>query len=109
MDRRTFLTTLAAAAALRADPRRKVLFICMDGCGTDYLKLSDVPNLKRMMQAGMYREGRSVRPSVTNVNNSAIRTATSPSEHGINGNYYNVRTTERGTYMEKLQCMLPPT
>ena len=37
----------------------------MDGCDSRYLKLSDIPNLKRMMQSGMYREGHSVMPSVT--------------------------------------------
>ena len=81
----------------------------MDGCGPDYLKLSDIPNLKRMMQAGMYREGRSVMPSVTNVNNSSIATATFPNEHGITGNYFYERATQKGTYMESPEFLLRPT
>jgi phosphonoacetate hydrolase len=101
---------LLAPKPLRAaDIKRKVLFICMDGCDPDYLKHSDVPNLKRMMQSGMYREGRCVMPSVTNVNNSSIATATFPNEHGITGNYYYDRVTQRGTYMESPEFLLRPT
>src|SRR5579871_1691851 len=109
MNRRTFLATLAAATGRGDDRKRKALFICMDGCCPYYLKLSDIPNLKRMMQAGMYREGRSVMPSVTNVNNSSIATATFPNEHGITGNYFYERATQKGTYMESPEFLLRPT
>ncbi|HEV2687515.1 MAG TPA: alkaline phosphatase family protein [Bryobacteraceae bacterium] len=86
-----------------------MLFICMDGCDPRYLAHSDIPNLKRMMQSGMYREGRCVMPSVTNVNNSSIATASFPSEHGITGNYYYDRATGQGTYMESPEFLLRPT
>ena len=81
----------------------------MDGCDPRYLAQSDVPNLKRMMQSGMYREGRSVMPSVTNVNNSSIATATFPSEHGITGNYYYDRASGKGIYMESPGFLLRAT
>jgi phosphonoacetate hydrolase len=81
----------------------------MDGCDPRYLKLSDIPNLKRMMRTGVYREGRCVMPSVTNVNNSSIATASFPSEHGITGNYYYDRATGKGTYMESPEFLLRPT
>ncbi|HYL78444.1 MAG TPA: alkaline phosphatase family protein [Bryobacteraceae bacterium] len=109
MTRRSLLAALAFAPVCRAQSKRTVLFICMDGCDPRYLKLSDIPNLKRMMAAGMYREGRSVMPSVTNVNNSSIATATFPSEHGITGNYYYDRATGKGTYMESPEFLLRPT
>jgi phosphonoacetate hydrolase len=92
-----------------ASRKRMVLFICMDGCDPAYLKTSDVPNLKRMMAAGMYCEGHCVMPSVTNVNNSSIATSCFPREHGITGNYYYDRATGKGTYMESPEFLLQST
>lgn len=109
MTRRELLATLALAQVCRAATKRIVLFVCMDGCDPRYLHSSDIPNLKRMMQSGMYREGRSVMPSVTNVNNSSIATACFPSDHGITGNYYYDRATGQGTYMESPEFLLRPT
>ena len=99
------LATRSRAAA----PNRKVLFVCMDGCDPRYLAHSDVPNLKRMMQHGMYKEGRSMMPSVTNVNNASIATMTFPREHGITANYYYDRVTKQATYMESRDFLLRPT
>ena len=112
--RRDFLASigsiaLASSRSRAAGRKRKALFICMDGCDPAYLKLSDVPNLKRMMAQGMYREGRCVMPSVTNVNNSSIATACFPREHGITGNYYFDRSTGKGAYMEAPEFLLRPT
>jgi phosphonoacetate hydrolase len=109
VTRRSLLATLALTPLCRAATKRTVLFICMDGCDPRYLKNSDIPNLKRMIESGMYREGRAVMPSVTNVNNSSIATATFPSEHGITGNYYYDRATGQGTYMESPDFLLRPT
>ena len=111
MTRREFLATaaLVPARSYSAAQKRTVLFICMDGCDPEYLKHSDIPNLKRMMRSGMYREGRCMIPSVTNVNNSSIATACFPSEHGITGNYYYDRATQKGTYMESPEFLLRPT
>ena len=88
---------------------RKVLFICVDGFGTDYLQQSDMPNLKRMIEAGTYVEGRSIIPSLTNVNNASILTASFPEDHGITGNYYYDRNTGAGTFMESADFLLRPT
>src|SRR5579862_3297093 len=112
--RRDFLraivpATLGAARSRAAGRKRKVLFNCMDGCDPAYLRLSDVPNLKRMMNAGLYREGQCVMPSVTNVNNTCIATSCFPQEHGITGNYYYDRATGKGTYMESPGFLLQPT
>lgn len=109
MRRRDFLGAIGAAAVLHGKPNRTILFICMDGCDPEYLKQSDIPNLKRMMQSGMYREGQCVMPSVTNVNNSSIATARFPREHGITGNYFYDRNTGKGTYMESPEFLLRPT
>ena len=88
---------------------RKVLFITVDGFGTNYVQQSDMPNLKRMMQAGTYVEGKSIIPSLTNVNNASILTASFPEDHGITGNYYYDRTTGAGTFMESAEFLLRPT
>jgi phosphonoacetate hydrolase len=111
VTRRNFLATVAlgTARSRAAGRNRTVVFICMDGCDPAYLKLSDVPNLKRMMASGMYREGHCVMPSVTNVNNSSIATSCFPREHGITGNYYYDRASGKGTYMESPEFLLRPT
>ena len=101
------LLGLGPPAQWRED--RKVLFITVDGFGTDYLQQSDMPNLKRMIEAGTYVEGRGMIPSLTNVNNASILTASFPEDHGITGNYYYDRNTGTGTFMESADFLLRPT
>jgi phosphonoacetate hydrolase len=93
----------------RWDGNRKVLFMCVDGFGPDYLTQSDMPNLKEMIRAGTYVEGIDVIPSVTNVNNASLITGSFPAEHGITGNYYYDRTTREGSFMESPEFLLRPT
>ena len=91
------------------DPSRKVLFMTVDGFGPDYLAKSEMPNLKEMIRAGMYVEGRSIIPSVTNVNNACLITGSVPAENGITGNYYYDRRTGEGSFMESAEFLLRPT
>jgi phosphonoacetate hydrolase len=121
--RRGFLTgSLGAAFALGAGrfaplsgqsrgwpASRKVLFMCVDGFGPEYLAQSDMPNLKEMIRSGMHVEGRGVIPSVTNVNNACLVTASLPNEHGITGNYFYDRATREGAFMEEEEFLLRPT
>lgn len=125
IDRRGFLAaslgSVMAAASTRPTPlagqeqtspwdrARKVLFVCVDGCGPDYLAESDMPNVREMMRSGMYVEGTGIIPSLTNVNNASIVTASFPAEHGITGNYYYDRNTDEGTFMESAEFLLRPT
>ena len=122
IGRREFLAgsmgSLIAAGACRFappdqaggwDPSRKVLFVSVDGFGPEYLAQSDMPNLKAMIQSGIYVEGADVIPSVTNVNNASIVTGSFPSEHGITGNYYYDPSTKAGTFMESPEFLLRPT
>ena len=88
---------------------RKVLFICVDGFGPEYVQQSDMPNLKQMIEAGLYLEGSGVIPSVTNVNNTSIVTESLPEDHGITGNYFYDRTSRTGTFMESEEFLLRPT
>jgi phosphonoacetate hydrolase len=122
MDRRTFLqatgsligscfeSTFASSVSSQTTSReRKVLFVSVDGLDPEYLHHSDVPNLRRMIRNGVYREGKAVIPSVTNVNNASIVTASFPKDHGITGNYYYDRATAKESYMETADFLLRPT
>jgi phosphonoacetate hydrolase len=124
IDRRTFLGGATAAvlgagvghlsplSAQQARPwsdGRKVLFITVDGFGPEYLRVSDMPNLKRIAAAGVLAEGECVIPSLTNVNNASVITASFPADHGITGNYYYDRRTGAGTFMESEEFLLRPT
>ena len=93
----------------RATGGRKVLYVVVDGLGPDYLRLSDTPNLDRMIREGNYREGSGVIPSVTNVNNASVATGSFPDEHGITTNYYFDRSKNQGVFMETSDFLLRPT
>lgn len=125
IDRRAFLSgtggsLLAARAGMFAPllgldhadnwpEDRKVLFVCVDGFGPEYLQRSDMPNLKQMIRSGLYVEGAGVIPSVTNVNNTSIVTESLPEDHGITGNYFYDRASRVGTFMESEEFLLRPT
>ena len=59
-----------------------------------------MPNLRAMGRGGFLVTGRSMMPSVTNVNNVSIVTAQYPSEHGICSNYRWDRETGEELYVE---------
>jgi phosphonoacetate hydrolase len=79
---------------------RTAIIVCIDGCGPEYLHASSTPFMKRVGQAGVYRERQAMMPSVTNVNATSILTGTYPATHGITSNYYFERGTGREVFME---------
>ncbi len=89
--------------------RRKVLIICIDAGGHDYLAASDTPNIQRLAEDGFYQHARSVIPSVTNVNNVSLATGTFPETHGITTNYHVDRETGEGEFIEDNRFLLAPT
>ena len=111
MNRRHFIFSSVPAAAFGQSRRsgRKILIILVDGFGMDYLEASDMPNLKRMGKEGGLKAGRCVIPSVTNVNNASVVTASFPSEHGITTNYQYDRRTKTSSEMESAEFLLKPT
>lgn len=110
MNRRHFtLTALASTASAQRQYSRKILIILVDGFGMEYLEASDMPNLKRMGKEGGLKAGRSVIPSVTNVNNASVVTACFPGEHGITTNYQYDRRTKTSSEMESAEVLLKPT
>jgi phosphonoacetate hydrolase len=113
MTRRNFVlsSTALGTGAVRAisSPRRKILIILVDGFGPEYLEKSDMPNLKRLGREGGHKIGASVIPSVTNVNNASLVTASFPKDHGITTNYQYDRKTDRFSEMESSEFLLRPT
>lgn len=110
--RRHFLFgTLAAAVPSRAlaAPRRKILIVLVDGFGPDYLERSEMPNLKRICREGGFKVGKSVIPSVTNVNNASLVTGSFPKDHGITTNFHFDRATGKSFEMESSEFLLRPT
>ena len=88
---------------------RKIMIICVDGLGPDYVEATPTPNLDKMASEGSFIIGKSVIPSVTNVNNVSIITGVSPQIHGINSNYWLDRTTGKESYMESPDFLSCPT
>ena len=89
--------------------RRKVLILCIDAGSHDYLTASDIPNMRKLAEAGFYEHVNAVIPSVTNVNNVSIATGTFPETHGITTNYHVDRTTGVGEFIEDNRFLLAPT
>lgn len=84
---------------------RKILIICVDGLGPEYIEAASTPNMDRMTKI----IGRSVIPSVTNVNNVSIITGSPPSVHGITSNYWLDRDTGEEKLMESAEFLCHPT
>ena len=86
---------------------RRILIICVDGMGPEYVERAHTPVLGRLAAEGFATRVTSVIPSVTNVNNVSIITGVPPSAHGITSNYCIDRTTGKEQYMESpafLRC-----
>ncbi len=79
---------------------RPTVIVCVDGLDPRYLETCDTPNLRRLSQDGFLHEGKSMMPSVTNVNNVSLLTAVYPEDHGICTNYLWDRSRGEGSYME---------
>ena len=85
------------------------VILCIDGFDPEYLDACQTPNLREMAAKGFMRLGRSIMPSVTNVNNVSLVTASYPAVHGICSNYRLVRETGEEIYMESGEYVLSET
>ena len=85
------------------------VIITVDGYDPDYIDACDAPNLMGLARRGFYHVGKSMMPSVTNVNNVSIVTGEYPSVHGISSNYRMVRETGQDIYMESGEYILSET
>ena len=88
---------------------KTTVIITVDGYDPEYIEACDAPNLMALAKQGFYRVGKSMMPSVTNVNNVSIVTGEYPSAHGISSNYRMVRETGEDIYMESGEYILSET
>ena len=91
------------------DHRRLIFVAMIDGFGADYLEASDMPVLRRLIASGVHRTVDACMPTVTNVNNASICTATWASTHGITANSWFDLATREEHYMDRGEMLLAPT
>ena len=91
------------------DINKTIVVICIDGLDPDYLEACETPNLGEMARKGFLKTGRCMMPSVTNVNNVSLVTASYPEVHGICSNYWLVREKGEGIYVESGEYILAET
>ncbi len=85
------------------------VIVCLDGTGPDYLAATATPNLDALAAGGYHVIGEAVVPTVTNVNNTSIITASFPETHGITTNYLLDPATGEERYMESADYLLAET
>ena len=77
-----------------------IIVVLIDGFDPEYLDACSAPNLSAMARRGFRVDGRGMTPSVTNVNNVSLVTASYPESHGITSNYWLDRQRGEEFYME---------
>jgi len=85
------------------------IIICLDGCGPEYFAQSAIPNLDAIARSGFSTIGQAIVPTVTNVNNTTIVTASFPEVHGITSNYFLDPKSGQEVYMESSEFLLADT
>ena len=88
---------------------RSTVIICIDGLDPEYLEAGEMPNLRELSKKGFHKTGRCMMPSVTNVNNVSLVTASYPETHGICSNFWFDPTLGEGTYVESGKDILAET
>ena len=88
---------------------KTTVLICIDGLDPEYLDACETPVLQEFGSKGFLKLGRCMMPSVTNVNNVSLATASYPETHGICSNYRLVRETGQEVYMETGEDILAET
>lgn len=85
------------------------IIILIDGLDPQYLDANPAPALESIARAGFRATGRGMTPSVTNVNNVSLITASYPETHGITSNYWLDRQTGQELYMESGEFLCADT
>lgn len=88
---------------------KSTVIMVIDGLDPGYLEQCDTPNLRELSGKGFMTLGRAMMPTVTNVNNVSLLTASYPESHGITSNYRLDRTDGREVYMESADYILSET
>lgn len=88
---------------------KPVIILCIDGLDPEYLEICKAPNIEELGREGFLKIGKSIMPSVTNVNNVSLVTAKYPKDHGISSNYSISLGTGQEMYMESSDYILSET
>jgi phosphonoacetate hydrolase len=87
----------------------RTVIICIDGLDPEYLEAGGMPVLTELSKKGFHKTGRCMMPSVTNVNNVSLVTASYPETHGICSNFWYDTELGDGTYVESGKDILAET
>ena len=88
---------------------KTTVIIMVDGFDPEYLDYCPTSNLRSLATQGFMTEARAMMPTVTNVNNVSLITASYPEVHGITSNYWLNRETGEEAYMESGDYVLAET
>jgi len=88
---------------------KTTVVVMVDGLDPEYLAECSVPNITALAKQGFMVEGRAMMPTVTNVNNTSLVTASYPEVHGITSNYWLNRDDDSEIYMESGEYICTPT
>ncbi len=102
-------TTASRTPAQNIFSKQRVIIIMMDGFGEKYYRNATMPFLNQMEKEGIYKVVPSLMPAVTNVNNMAIATGTTPDQNGITGNVFYNEQTQKEEYVEDPSLLLTPS
>jgi phosphonoacetate hydrolase len=87
----------------------KALVFLVDGFDPAYVQPERMPRLAALMKAGASTlDGRSVLPSLTNVNHVSLLTGTYPERHGLSTNFYFDRDTWSEVFMDQVSFVREP-
>ena len=76
------------------------ILVMIDGLDPEYLEQCPARRIQELSRHGFMVEGRAMMPTVTNVNNVSLVTASYPQVHGITSNYWFNQQEAVETYME---------
>ena len=88
---------------------KTTVIICIDGFDPEYLDACEAPRLRHLATKGFLKIGQCMMPSVTNVNNVSLVTASYPEVHSICSNYWFDRELGTGVYLESGEYILAET
>ena len=88
---------------------KTTVVICIDGFDPEYLDACEAPWLRHLATKGFLKIGQCMMPSVTNVNNVSLVTASYPEVHSICSNYWFDRELGEGIYLESGESILAET
>jgi len=82
------------------------VLVMIDGFDPEYVESSPMSNLRQLAKQGFMTEAKAMMPTVTNVNNVSLVTASYPEAHGITSNYWRNREDGKEYYMESGEFIL---